>query len=267
MEQPIIPERIVILTLDSFASYSGLVSLIENLEGRIVLLCLSNRFGGKYGSFFTQVRNAFRHSGIQFVWYQTFNLIVYRIISVFHYRSLIRVAKRHGISVLWVENVNDNSIIAILKEKKPDVILSFYFDQLIKKRVIQIPSFGVINVHTASLPKCRGPFPVLCTLRYGMRGCVSVHAIEDEQLDAGPIYVQEVYDIDHLKSVLSLDRDAMVRAAKVVTDLFRDMSTGNYQKYPQESGESYMSFPVREDIQILKERGIPLFRIREFLNL
>lgn len=47
----------------------------------------------------------------------------------------------------WVESV------------KPDLIVVFGMSQLLGEEVINIPTFGVINLHPSYLPSYRGPNP------------------------------------------------------------------------------------------------------------
>jgi methionyl-tRNA formyltransferase len=71
-----------------------------------------------------------------------------------------------------------------------DLAVVYGFPWRIPPSVLRLPRFGIINVHSSSLPKYRGPEPVLWAIRNGDPEMgVTVHRM-DEDLDTGPILAQ-----------------------------------------------------------------------------
>ena len=52
-------------------------------------------------------------------------------------------------SIVWIENL------------MPDIIFCLGWSRLIKKKLLQIPSLGIIGYHPAELPKNRGRHPII----------------------------------------------------------------------------------------------------------
>lgn len=270
--------RIALFTLDSFAASGGLAQLIEALSDRLIVICVSQRFGGKYGSFFQQLRKNWKQSGFSFVVYQGLNLTVYQIMAFlsdiarcyFGRRQKVlrlkQLANRYHIPLIFAKEINEDRIIQALRKAKPDLIISFYFDQVIRKSIISIPPRGVINVHTAKLPYCRGPFPILCSLLKDIPLAISIHAVTDETLDTGFLHLQRPYQQDGKKSILALEHDALKASAGLILQLLREMKTKTEKKAPQQTGGFYMSFPSREDLRRLKEKHLHLFSLKEFFR-
>src|SRR3989304_1542673 len=69
--------RIVLLSLDSLYSGLALPLLADHFQGRIVGICLSRRFGGKYGSLWTQIKRNYSRSGLDFLVYLSLQLFLF----------------------------------------------------------------------------------------------------------------------------------------------------------------------------------------------
>lgn len=176
------------------------------------------------------------------------------------------MAPKYKIPMIKAKEINDPEIVTLIKNNNPDLIISFYFDQVIRKDIIGIPETDIINVHVSMLPRCRGPFPILCSVLEGISGGITIHSIQDEVLDTGPVYTQASYDLNINMDILSHDRKSMLTGADMVIGLVRAMEEGTISPKKQEESGSYMSFPTKRDIKFLELQGIKLFRIKRFLK-
>ena len=89
-----------------------------------------------------------------------------------------------------VKTINDSNAVKKLKRIQPDVI-AVYGASILRKRVIRIPKYGVLNLHNGILPQYRGPkseFWALYNNEPHMVGS-TVHYI-DEKIDTGDIVMQ-----------------------------------------------------------------------------
>lgn len=271
-------KRIVLLNLDSFVSNAGITKLIEVLQNRIVLICSSQRFGGKYGSFIHQLNITLRRSGLNFVIYQSINLIIYHVaIAISDFLSIVfgckkrvfsskQEARKFGIPYIKIKEINNPNILSRIKRLNPELIISFYFDQVIRTDLIKIPSLGILNLHNAKLPKCRGPFPIFCSIINEIQGGITIHAIDNETLDTGKIYEQYTYEIDTKKDIMSVDRESLIFGANNLIELISRLEKNGIKGVTQESNGTYMSYPTKKDIKNIKKREIKLFSIREFIK-
>lgn len=278
MNSPKEIRRIALFTLDSFAASGGLKELVEALSDRLILICASQRFGGKYGSFFQQLRKNWKRSGFSFVVYQGINLIGYQIMAFLsdiahcylgRSRKILKLkqlARKYHIPLISVTGINEDWVIHAVHEAKPDLVISFYFDQVIGKSIISIPPRGVINVHAAKLPYCRGPFPILCSVLNDIPITISIHAITDETLDTGFLYLQKPYQQKREKSILAIEYEALRMSAGMILRLLKEMEEGVEKRIPQHAGGFYMSFPSQKDIMRLKEKRLQLYSLKEFFR-
>lgn len=89
-----------------------------------------------------------------------------------------------------------NTDFAFIKEKKPDLLLTFAYGQIISDEILALGSYKPLNLHASLLPKYRGAAPIQYALRNGDKETgVSlmemVHA-----LDAGDVYAVKKLVID-----------------------------------------------------------------------
>lgn len=80
---------------------------------------------------------------------------------------------------------------AALRGYDLDLVACYGFSWRLPRSVLNIPRYGVINVHCSMLPKYRGPAPVLWAIRNGDPHLgVTVHRM-NEEFDAGPVLAQK----------------------------------------------------------------------------
>lgn len=109
--------------------------------------------------------------------------------------STLQYAKDLGIETFDINSPNNPDFQKRLMELKPDLIIN-QSQFIIKKKLLQIPSIGVINRHNALLPKNRGRLTPFWVLYKGEKETgVSIHFLT-EAIDAGDIIVQEKYTVE-----------------------------------------------------------------------
>ncbi len=93
------------------------------------------------------------------------------------------LALEHSIEVLQPISLKDESIVAAIKESKPDIIVVAAYGQLLPKAVLEIaPS---INLHASILPKYRGASPIQQTLLNGDEYSGVTAMLMEKGLDTG----------------------------------------------------------------------------------
>lgn len=70
------------------------------------------------------------------------------------------LAERHGIQVYMEPAFNTDAVFERIRGLAPDLLLSFYFREMIQARFLEIPRLGAYNLHGSLLPKYRGRAPI-----------------------------------------------------------------------------------------------------------
>lgn len=76
------------------------------------------------------------------------------------FESMAELAALHDIPVIKPEDPNIPEVTDRIAALQPDFIFSFYYRQMLKKSLLDIPKLGAYNMHGSLLPKYRGRVPV-----------------------------------------------------------------------------------------------------------
>lgn len=101
------------------------------------------------------------------------------------------LALEKGLEVLQPEKASDPVFCDLIPAKRVDLIIVVAFGQILRRRLLEIPAWGVINIHASLLPAYRGaaPIPWVILNREPKTGLTLMRM--DEGLDTGPILFQK----------------------------------------------------------------------------
>ncbi len=91
-----------------------------------------------------------------------------------------------------------------LKNLEADIFITASFGQIIKQNILNIPKFGIFNVHASLLPKYRGSAPIQWAIINGEKKTGITIMKTELGLDCGDMYLKKEIDIlpdDTLSSV------------------------------------------------------------------
>ena len=106
-----------------------------------------------------------------------------------------QVAVQNRLEVLQPEKASDEQFCDQIRGKAPDILVVVAFGQLLKKNLLTIPRWGVLNIHASILPKYRGAAPIHWAILNNEPSTGLTAMRMDEGLDTGPILLKEVVPI------------------------------------------------------------------------
>ena len=140
------------------------------------------------------------------------------------------VALKNGIEVFQPEKVKLD--YQKILDKKPDMIVTCAYGQIIPKVILDTPKYGCINVHGSLLPELRGGAPIHWAIINGKKETGITIMKMDEKMDSGDIISQAKLSIgeDEILSSLYermslLGKDLLLKTIKDITN-----GTATYQK-------------------------------------
>ncbi len=155
------------------------------------------------------------------------------------FSSVRELADRHGIPYL-TSDISLPENVELVRQIAPDFIFSFYYRNMIKPEVLEIPRLGSLNLHGSYLPKYRGRVPVNWAVINGESETGATLHYMVEKPDAGDIVDQEKVAIeftDTAHDVFEKLTDAAVTVIARAWPLLRegsaartpmDLKAGNY---------------------------------------
>ena len=101
-----------------------------------------------------------------------------------------------------------------IKDLKPDVIVTLAYGQIVPQGLLDIPTYGAINLHGSLLPKYRGAAPIQYALINGdkVTGMTLMKMVKE--MDAGEMYDKEeivIEESDNMTSLFDKMGDAALR--------------------------------------------------------
>ena len=141
-----------------------------------------------------------------------------------------------GIKIFQPDKLKDAGVIAKIKEEKPDIIIVAAYGKIIPQEILDIPPFGILNVHGSLLPLLRGASPVQTAILEGHKETGPTIMVVDEELDHGPILAQKAFPIALDETAITLMRKMAEVGADLLLEVLSLWFAGKIQ--PKEQNDS-----------------------------
>ena len=153
--------------------------------------------------------------------------------------------KVYSYNKIRVEGVED------LKKIAPDIIITCAFGQILSKEILDIPKYGVINVHASLLPKYRGASPIHYAIMCGEEKTGITIMKTDEGIDTGDILLKEEVKIGENETCGELFERLSVLGADLLDGALDLIESGKAKFNPQdETKATYTKMIKKEDALI-----------------
>jgi hypothetical protein len=260
--------RVALLTLDSAVSTPAVCEFLQRNRSRIGLVVMSDLFaqpgGGSIRRFLRQVVRSGPRFGsyIAHVYFfqPHFTRIAEWLVPGWSRRngigSIARTCRRLGVECVRCADVNDGRIEALLADHRIELVICCYFDQILRRPLLDGAGRTFINVHPGPLPEYRGLFPEFHAAAGGDdRFGYTIHRIDDERIDAGPQYCKALISVAPGASMLHISRQVLHEAVNALDGLLAQ-SVLPAPSPPASGPARYHSYPTRAEMRRLPR---PLF--------
>ena len=169
-----------------------------------------------------------------------------------------------------VENrINQTRSIKQLVEFAPDLVVSVRYGVILKAEVIGIPAYGVINLHSGTLPAYRGVMATFWAMLRGERSIGStLHYIDDATIDTGRIIGHTSMPVNARESYLDHVLKIYADGCDLIIDTINVFERGDSPKAKdQQSGGEYFTFPDESDLKDFANKGFKLFDLKAALSM
>lgn len=208
---------------------------------------------GKRESFIKKIKKTYSVFGFSFVVNYGLRFLSNKVTPK---NSVKKVLARRGVPLIELkEGINHKNSLAVIESYKPDLLISIAGNQIFKRKLLDLPAKGTINLHTALLPKYRGLMPTFWVLKNNESETgVSVFFV-DEGIDSGPIVVQKRVSINGqsqkglILETKKIGMDAIIEAIELIRDDKVELIDN------PEKDKTYFSFPTKEDVKAFRKAG------------
>jgi methionyl-tRNA formyltransferase len=149
------------------------------------------------------------------------------------FASVRELCEQQGIPVM-TSDINLTENVELLKELAPDLLLSFYYRNMIREEVLEIPRLGALNLHGSYLPKYRGRVPVNWAVINGESETGATLHYMVQKPDAGDIVDQEKVSIEFTDTAFDVFNKVTKAAVTVLARSFEPLIEGRAQRIPMD---------------------------------
>ena len=148
--------------------------------------------------------------------------------------SVAELAALHGIPVITPDNPNTPEVIAQIRALRPDFFFSFYYREMLKRELLEIPKRGALNMHGSLLPKYRGRVPVNWAIIHGEAETGATLHYMTEKPDNGDIMAQQAVPILPNDTALQVFQKVTVAAEIALNGVLPALLAGKAQAVKQD---------------------------------
>ncbi len=161
-------------------------------------------------------------------------------------RSLVspplkRTALTWKLPVVQPVSLKRPEVVVQLASFHPDVIVVAAFGQMLPQSVLDIPSYGCINIHPSLLPRFRGVSPVAAAILAGDEFTGVSIMLMDRGLDTGPILARAQISISAQDTTGSLTAKLSLIAAQLLLEVLPCWLRDELTPQPQSETEAAYS--------------------------
>lgn len=169
------------------------------------------------------------------------------LIDYFNPEKFYTIIRQLKVPEIDSKSINSDDFFNKALKLQPDIILVGSWGEIINQRIIDMPKIACINVHPSLLPKYRGPNPYIETIKAGETETGVTFHLMSEQLDAGPILMQEKLPITNLDTGETLRLKCTIKARGMLKEVLAGLSEGATMPIAQD--ESKATYYPRVTIQ------------------
>lgn len=154
-------------------------------------------------------------------------------------------AEELSLPVLQFQRIRDNA--EELRKLNADAFVTAAYGQILSQEILDIPRFGVINIHASLLPKYRGSAPVARAIAAGEKELGVTIMRTALKVDSGDVLVSEskIFDIQTAGECL---KELAELGAKIIVPALDAIEEGRAEFTPQNEAEaSYQPMLRKED--------------------
>jgi UDP-4-amino-4-deoxy-L-arabinose formyltransferase/UDP-glucuronic acid dehydrogenase (UDP-4-keto-hexauronic acid decarboxylating) len=152
--------------------------------------------------------------------------------------SVADLALELDIPVYAADDINHPKWVEKIRSLQPDFLFSFYYRDIIKRAILDIPRMGCLNLHGSLLPGYRGRAPINWVLVNGeTESGVTLHYMT-EKADAGDIVCQQVVPILEEDTATTLNTRMVQAAGEMLDEYLPRLQAGSAPRTPQDHSQA-----------------------------
>jgi len=163
--------------------------------------------------------------------------------------AIKQTALKYNLPILQPKKISD--IAERIKQLVPDLIIVIAYSQIIPKNILDMPKYGIINVHASLLPKYRGASCIQAAILNGDKTTGITIMKMEENLDTGSILFQKKIKINNTDTTGILFDKLSQLDANILIPTIKNYINKKIKPIPQNNSKSsYVEILKKSDGRI-----------------
>jgi methionyl-tRNA formyltransferase len=145
-----------------------------------------------------------------------------------------QVAREHGLPVVQPARLREPGVLESIAAWTPDLGVVVAYGQIIPTALLELPRFGMINVHGSLLPRYRGAAPVHRAIMNGDEVTGVTIMRVTSRLDAGAMFATATRAIAPDETSETVERDLARIGARLLVEVVAQIAAGHAVEVPQD---------------------------------
>lgn len=151
-----------------------------------------------------------------------------------------------GLKVFTYEKLSRDGI-SDLKALNPDIMITCAYGQILSQAIIDIPKYGIINVHASLLPKYRGASPIqTCIIKGETETGITIMQTETG-LDTGDILNRQVIQIGEEETAGELSSRLANIGADLLIKTLKEIETNTTNPIKQQHANATITTKINKE--------------------
>ena len=147
------------------------------------------------------------------------------------------VAQANNIPVFQPENFREEETVQQLRDLKPDICAVVAYGRILPQKVLDVPTFGCINIHASVLPRYRGSAPYQWAVLDGLKETGVTAMYLCREMDAGDIIDVSKTPIGENETAGELLDRLAVLGADLLSKTLTRFTAGKVEATPQDASQ------------------------------
>lgn len=159
-------------------------------------------------------------------------------------------ALANGLPLFQFLKISRDGVID-LKTLKPDLMVTAAYGQLLSQDILDIPKYGIINVHASLLPKYRGASPIQTAIINGEKRTGVTIMKTDIGLDTGDIIASREIDILEDDTAGMLTEKLSTLGAELLLETIEKIENGTATYEKQDNLHASITHKIKKEDSVI----------------
>ncbi|OGO19023.1 MAG: methionyl-tRNA formyltransferase [Chloroflexi bacterium RBG_16_48_8] len=156
------------------------------------------------------------------------------------------ISQELNLLVLQPEKLRQDDAVSQIQDLQPELIVVAAYGQILPREILNIPSFGCLNIHASLLPRWRGAAPIQAAILHGDEETGTSIMLMDASLDTGPVLSQRTIAIQAHETAGDLSNRLSFLGATLLLETLPGYLRGDIIPVPQDDSSATYAPKIRK---------------------